>query len=116
MVVRAENDKDTSQIYWVGKVVDVYKDDSSDYVSRLKVHWHDDESRQRGDDIFTFKFVPCYKSRQRKRRKIGKTQRPTRQELQSPWCDTIHTDTVVVAFESLTKRRSLPLNVQKKLS
>ena len=36
-------------------------------------------------------------------------------ELKLPMTDVIHTDSVIVTFEKLSTKNSLPLNVQKKL-
>lgn len=103
--------------FWVGRVVELFNDRNSHYVRRLRVHWYDDNSnRTRGTDYSTYKFHPCYIENPDKAR--GRKVRPSkvaRQDLRVPNRDIIDTDTVIVAFESLTRRHNVPLSALKQL-
>ena len=116
VVQAALEDAQKKTKYWVGKVVAVEKKKDSGYVVKLRVHWHDDDNPHRNcDDMFTYKFHPCYRAQKRKKRRVNSISEPCHQELQQPWCGRIHTDTVVVCFNSPAKGNTLPLSFQKKL-
>ena len=62
-------------------------------------------------------YDPCYEETKRKKRKTSRSKaKPSRQQLDTPKTDDIHTDSVLVSFTSLTKKRKLPIDVQKKIS
>lgn len=103
--------------FWVAKVMDSTKNGGSSYATSLKVHWYDHEKDDcQPRDLLAAKFHPCYQEPARKRRKYTPALTISRHKLQVPWTDVIHTDTVLVSFDGLTKRHTLPLSVQKKLS
>ena len=100
---------------WLGQIVSVNRESGRSYAHSLKVHWYDrSTSTNDGRDILQCTFNACYQQRVRKSKKTSKSSL-SRQRLDEPWMDTIHTDTVIVTFESLTKRRCLPLSVQSKV-
>lgn len=105
-------------LFWVGKVVELFKDSNFNYVKKLRVHWYDDDANSsRGTDYHSFKFHPCYSSNQRvtKRSRSTRTAKPSRQELQVPWRDIVDTDTVIVSFAALSRRHTIPLSALKTL-
>lgn len=101
---------------WVAQVVQVEHMENSEYAKKLKVHWFDrTAASEDGRDILQASFHPCY-TPSPKSRKISKDSLTTRQYFNEPWCDVIDTDTVLVSFPSLTKRRCLPIAVQNKIA
>lgn len=119
VVVQNDDDDSTSAIgFWVAKVLSVVKEGESNYAAKIKVHWYDHDSNvSDSPDALVAKYHPCYQRATSKRaRRDGSSSKTNRKELQKPWLDTIHTDTVTVSFEKLTKRNTLPLAVQKKLA
>lgn len=103
--------------FWIAKVLEVFRFQQNSYISSLRVHWYDrDDEGNPNPDPRSSKFSPCYQvSQPKKRRRVGVSSKAQRQRLQKPWCDTIHTDTVRVSFAALTRKRTLPISVQKQL-
>lgn len=106
-----------NKVFWVAKVLGTIKHKNESFATTLRVHWFDcDGNNCSSPDLQFMKYSPCYQESQRKRRKPNNSKsRPTRKQLEQPWVDTIHTDTVLVSFAGLTMRRTIPLSVQKRL-
>ena len=99
---------------WVAQVVSVLNQRGTGYAEKVKVHWYDRSTTSTdGRDILLAVFHPCYKEQSRKQRKLN---RSTRQRLEIPWYDEVHTDTIKLSFPGLTKRNMLPLAVRSRLS
>lgn len=106
----------SSSSIWIAQVLQVHKRANTSFVEQLKVHWFD-RADQEVTDIVQAKFQPCYQNvPTKKSRKVSRSSLSARQKQDQKWCDTIHTDTVLVSFPALTKRGNLPLSVQKKIS
>jgi len=114
--VAVQTDEDSaspgSQTFWIGKVLDTVNQCGESYVKRLKVHWYD---MARKEEPLQGQYHPCYNSSKSKVSCSG-TRKVARRKLQVPFVDMVDTDTVIVSFQNLTKRNTLPLSVQKKLS
>ena len=101
--------------FWIAKVVEAWKERNASYVTKLRVHWYDcDKDDKKKNGILNAKYDPCYDEPERKTRKPSRS-KASRQQLQRPKYDIIHTDSVLVSFDSLTKKRQLPVEVQKKI-
>ena len=106
---------------WVGKVVQVLKNGNENYAQQVRVHWYDRTKNTRDYDILQAALDPCYKplgkkTSDKKGRKQSKKILSCRPKSDMPWYDTIHTDTVLFNFPSLTKKKTLPLAVQNKVA
>ena len=121
VVIRNDDDDDgadsaSCKKIWIGQVLQVNKKEGQNYAHSLKVHWFDrSDASNDGRDILRAVFNPCYQPTKRKMRKASKGTLTLRQKIDEPWTDIVHTDTVLMTFPSLTKRRCLPLAVQSKI-
>ena len=118
VIVRTPKSKASTRVnFWMGKVVEVIKESNSNYASKIKVLWYD---KEKGTDNSTplanVKFGPCYRCPTPQKKNTASTSRITKKQKAVQWFDIIDTDSVKVSFESLTKKRTIPLNVQKKIS
>ena len=102
----------------VGRVLKILRNDGEDFARKLSIQWYDDSAGKRTEHTkIDSHFYPCYKKldkQDQKRRKTNKTV-PTRSELREKWTDEVDTDSVIISFEQLTKKNTLPRNVQVKL-
>ncbi len=117
-VERQSEGSSSASRFWVGKVTEVFKDPGETFVRQLTVHWFDRPQRQENNpDPLKVQYYPCYQSGA-----FGKKQRRNskgsfvRSDLQTRWTDNVDTDAVLLTFPALTRRNTLPLSVQKKLS
>ena len=102
----------------MAKVISVEKDEDEEFARFLRVRWYDVEndestkanSKQTGS-LASTKFFPCYKDGEKRRKGTGLSSRSRNSPNVVPWIDTIHTDTVKMAFNSLKKNHTLPVNV-----
>lgn len=83
----------THGTFWVARILEV--DEQS---SQLLVHWYDAQS---SPNPLSTKYTPSYV-----RSKNGCV----------PWTDNVPDESVIVNFESLTKSKTLPMNVRKQLT
>lgn len=116
---RSEASSSTSLNFWVGKVVSVVQARGSMHATSIRVHWYDldsEHSNATSRDLLRAKFSPCYYVPEQKRLKPRKFSKLSTRSKEVPWCDEVDTDTVEVSFSSLTKRRTIPLEVHKKIS
>ena len=126
IVRHTENRNDTTK-FWVAKVVEVFKQSNCNKLSAqnsttpnfafvLKVHWYD-RSKNDSRNLSQAQFYPCYHDDRKSSKKLKVTRTTaTRSQLGGAMCDKIDTDTVLVSFSNLTKRHTLPLSVQRKLT
>ncbi len=98
--------------FWIAKVMDSEKEDDESFARKLKIHWYN--ATDEDEPLYT-SYYPYYMVKSQRRKGL-KSRKYTRQELNIPMIDTIDTDTVLVSFDSLTTKRTLPISVQKKLS
>ncbi len=114
VAVRTEENGISNQgkVFWIGKVLSTENESGETYAKKLKVHWYDATSKE---DPLSSHYHPCYNTA-KKQSTCGSTKKVARRKLQQSFVDIIHTDTVIVSFQSLTKRHTLPLTVQKKLA
>lgn len=101
-----------SSTFWIAKVVSIKKNENESFVRHLKVHWY---SPQRQEAPLQSEYYPLYETKVTKSRG-GNARKFSRKDLKTAWTDEIDTDSVLVTFDSLTKRHLLPLAVRKKLS
>lgn len=82
--------------FWIGKVCETERN-AEEKIVCLTVHWYE---LSRSADIYTGKYGAAFLHNQH----IAK---------RKPWKDTISSDTVLLAFEALTRRGALPAAAQK---
>ena len=105
---------------YIARIVDVVKNSGRDYADELVVRWYDRTARSKdGRDILEASFQPSFHPKagvtSQKRRKLSREGTAKHSNSGEPWIDTIHTDTILIAFPDLTKRNMLPLSVQNKI-
>ncbi len=98
-------------VFWIGKVVSVEKSAGETFVRELKVHWY---SPSKEEDPLTSDYHPLYEA-SGKTIKEGGPRKVARRYLKKPWTDQVDTDTVIVTFNSLTKKHCLPFSVRRRL-
>lgn len=110
VIVQIDSDGgSSSEKFWLGKILDVILKNGENFAEKLIVHWFDSNKKL---DALQCQYYPCYQTASRE---CSSGKKVARKKLEVPWKDTIHTDTVLVTFEKLTTRNTLPLSVQKKL-
>jgi len=87
------------QGFWIGEVVEVHRQQDKT-VGFLSVHWYEFYGTT---DVYTGRYKPHLVKLKGRSRK------------DSPWIDTITTDTVLVSFPRLTSDKRLPSAVSKHL-
>ena len=86
------------------------------FARKVRVRWYDWEKETDDSlDYMQAKFSPCFYTEEPGTTKKGKQFRGGRKPKQLPWFDEVDTDSVKMKFDGLTKKRTIPLKVQKKL-
>lgn len=111
VLVRPENvDITHSDNFWLAKVLSVIRETDESFVRHLKVQWFDVYRDNKKSDRRLAPFYPCYHPVKSKRKRTLSCS-----DRQQPWTDVIDTDSVLVSFENLTRKNTLPLAAQKKI-
>lgn len=115
VLVKPESSASDNERFWVGKVVAVVTKPGETFARHLRVHWYDNDAREKRTDLAQSKFFPYYNEAPSKKRKLYRTNAVPRSDLRDPWIDLVDTDSVLVAFPALTRRHTLPLSAKKKI-
>ena len=88
--------------------VELIKRRDTNYAYKLRVRWYNRSTALNDDrDILEAVFDPYFRDNGKKRRKDSKNSLSMKQRTDEPCIDEIDTDTILVTFPSLTKKRKL---------
>ncbi len=106
------DEENATATFWIGKVVGIKQNDNETFVRSLSIHWFNPSSEE---DPLQSQYHPLYEAKANKSKKC-RARKIARRDLKTPWVDNVDTDTVIVKFDSLTKKHCLPQAVLRKLA
>lgn len=91
VLVKPESGVCHNERFWVGKVIALVTNPGETFSRHLRVHWYENDAREKISDISQFQFFPYYNKVLSKKRKLYRTNAVSRSDLRNPWIDLVHT-------------------------